>query len=106
MIPAKSANDPAKEALHEYADGWITERSGTEVPTFLKFAFIAIAGGAVAYFLLYMYGEVNHPDRGVLVKAMNAATEASAGLMYAVVAMIVVYGVIVVAFSFRKSHKD
>ncbi len=102
MTPGKTADNP-KGAIHEYADGWITERSGTEVPTFLKFAFIAIAGGAIAYFLIYMYGEVNHPDRGVLVRAMNAATEASAALMYAIVAMIIVYGVIVVAFSFRRN---
>jgi H+/Cl- antiporter ClcA len=103
MTPAKTVNEPAKEAIHEYADGWITERSGTEVPTFLKFAFIAIAAGAIAYFFTYMYGEVNHPDRGVLVRAMNAATQTSAALMYCIAALIVVYGVIVVAFSFRRS---
>jgi len=97
------ANDPNKEAIHGYADGWITERSGTEVPGFLKLAFIVIAAGAVAYFFIYMYGETTHPDRGVLVKALNAATEASAALMYAVAAMIVVFGVIVVAFSFRSN---
>jgi hypothetical protein len=50
-----------------------------------------------------MYGEVNHPDRGVLVKALNAATEASAALMYIIAAMIIAFGVIVVAFSFRRS---
>ena len=103
MTPAKSGNEPAKEAIHGYADGWITERTGTEVPTFLKFAFIAIAGGCHAYFFIYMYGEVNHPDRGVLVKALNAATEASATLMYIIAAMIIAFGVIVVAFSFRRS---
>jgi len=102
MTPSRSGNEPAKEAIHGYADGWITERSGTDVPVFLKFAFIVIAAGAIAYFFIYMYGEVNNPDRGVLVKAMNAATEASATLMYIIVAMIIVYGVIVVAFSFRK----
>jgi len=106
MTPTKGANEPGEEAIHGYADGWITERSGTEVPVFLKFAFIAIAGGCIAYFLLYMYGEVNHPERGALVRAMNAATQASAGLMYAIVAMIIVYGIVVVAFSFRKSQKD
>jgi hypothetical protein len=93
-----------KPKIKEYAGGWITEREGTAVPGFLKLAYIAIAGGAFAYFLIYMYGEVDHPDRGGLVRAMNAATEASAGLMYAIAAMIVVFGVIVVAFSFGKSH--
>ena len=49
-----------------------------------------------------MYGETSHPDRGSLVQALNAATQASAGLMYAIVALIVLFGVIVVAFSFGK----
>ena len=97
--------EPEKSKLKDYAGGWITEREGTDIPTFLKFAYIAIAGGAVAYFLLYMYGEVNHSERGPLVRALNAATEASAGLMYAIAALIVVFGVVTVAFSFGKSHK-
>jgi len=93
---------PDKQKLKEYADGWITECEGTTVPTFLKFAYIAIAGGCAAYFLLFMYGEVDHPDRGPLVRALNAATEASGGLMYGIAALIVIYGIIVVAFSFGK----
>ena len=51
-----------------------------------------------------MYGEVNHPERGPLVRALNAATEASAGLMYAIAALIVIFGVIMVVFSFGKPH--
>lgn len=94
----------AKPKIKEYADGWITEREGTTVPAFLKLAYIVIAGGALAYFFAYMYGETSHPERGALVQSLNAATEASAGLMYAISAMIVVFGVIVVAFSFRKPH--
>jgi len=93
-----------KSNLKDYAGGWITEREGTSVPGFLKLAYIVIAGGAAAYFLIYMYGETNHPDRGSLVRALNAATEASAGLMYAIAALIVIYGIIVVLFSFGKPH--
>jgi len=93
---------PDKPKIKEYADGWITEREGTSVPGFLKLAYIVILGGAAAYFLLYMYGEVDHPDRGRLVRAMNAATESSGALMYAIAALIVVYGIIVVAFALRK----
>jgi hypothetical protein len=88
--------------IKEYADGWITEREGMPIPGFLKLAFIVIAGGCLSYLLLFMNGEVNHPDRGRLVRAFNAATEFSAGLMYAVAGLIVVFGVIVVAFSLRK----
>ena len=96
---------PTTPKIKEYADGWLTEREGTDIPGFLKLAFIVIAGGAIAYFFLYMYGEVNHESRGHLVRAMNAATEASAVLMYAIAALIVVFGVILVAFSFSKSHE-
>jgi hypothetical protein len=97
--------EPEKSNLKDYAGGWITEREGTDIPTFLKFAYIVIAGGAVAYFLLYMYGEVNHSERGPLVRALNAATGASAGLMYAIAALIVIFGIITVVFSFGKPHK-
>jgi hypothetical protein len=90
--------------IKEYADGWITEREGTPIPGFLKLAFIVISCSAVAYILLFMNGEVDHPDRGPLVRAMNAATQASAGLMYIVAGMIVVFGIIVVTFSLRKPH--
>jgi hypothetical protein len=89
--------------IKEYAEGWITEREGTDVPGFLKLAYIVIAAGCLGYFLLYMYGEVDHPDRGGLVRAFNAATEASGTLMYAIAALIVIFGVVVVAFSFGKS---
>jgi len=69
---------PDKLKLKEYAEGWITERQGTAIPGFLKLAYIFIVGGTFAYFLTYMYGETTNPDRGQLVRAMNAATEASA----------------------------
>ena len=97
--------EPEKSNLKDYAGGWIMEREGTDIPTFLKFAYIVIAGGCLAYFLLYMYGEVNHSERGPLVRALNAATEASGGLMYAIAALIVIFGIITVAFSFGKPHK-
>ena len=96
--------EPTKPKIKEYADGWITEQAGTEVPGFLKLAYIVIAGGALAYFFIYMNGEVDNASRGHLVRAMNAATETSAALMYAIAALILVFGIVVVAFSFGKSH--
>jgi hypothetical protein len=74
------------------------------VPGLLKLTYIVIAAGAFAYFLIYMHAAVDHPDRAVLVPALNAAAQASAGLMYAIAAMIVVFGVLVVALSFGKSQ--
>ena len=97
--------DNKETKIKDYAGGWITEREGTQVPGFLKLAFPVIALGSAAYFLMYMNGEVNHADRGVLVRAMNAATVASAGLMYAIEAMIVIFGIIVVMFAISKPHE-
>jgi len=105
MPETKVAKEPEKE-IQEYADGWITERKGTGVPTFLKFAYIVIAAGVIAYFFLYMYGEVNHSDRGALVRQFNQMTQSSPALMYAVVTMIVIYAVIVITFAFKAVHKD
>ena len=95
---------PDEPKIKEYAGGWITEREATPIPGFLKLAYIVIACGALAYFFVYMYGEIDHPDRGPLVRAMNAATEASGALMFAIAAMILVFGIIVVVFSFGKPH--
>jgi len=92
-----------KPKVAEYAEGRIAGREGA-IPAFVKLAYIAIAAGAPIYFLVYLYGAVDRPDRGSLVRAMTAATQASAGLMYAIAALIVVFGVIVVASSFGKPH--
>jgi len=97
--------EPEKD-IHEYAGGWISERKGTDVPGFLKLAFIVIAGSAIAYFFLFMWGEVNHSERGILVRQLNAATQASPLLMYIIVAMIVVYAVILAVFALGKPHDE
>ncbi len=101
MSENKSQNE-----IKEYAEGWITERKGTEVPMFLKLAFILIAGGALTYFMIFMYGEVNHSERGALVRMFNQATQSSSGLMYAVAGIGIVYAIILVVFAFRKFHED
>jgi SNF family Na+-dependent transporter len=108
---APTVAEPEKETkaerdIHEYADGWISERKGTGVPKFLKFAYIVIMAGVLGYFLLYMNGEVNHSDRGALVRQFNQATHSSPAFMYAVIAMVVVYALIVIAFAFKGVSKD
>jgi hypothetical protein len=92
--------------VKEYAGGWITERKGTDVPVFLKFAFVVISLGTLSYFFLYMWGETTHADRGALVRMFNEATGSSPLLMYAVAALAIIYGIILVAFVFRKFHED
>jgi len=99
--------DPKEpEEIKEYADGWITERKNTPIPAFLKFAYIFIAGGCLAYFLYFMHGEVNHSTRGNLVRQMNQSTHTSNGFMYFVAALILIYAIIAVVFAFRKHHED
>jgi len=105
MAETQVAKEPEKD-IQEYADGWITERKGTGVPTFLKFAYIVIMIGVIGYFFFYMNGEVNHSDRGALVRQLNQVTQSSPALMYAVIAMAAVYAVIVVVFAFKAVHKD
>ncbi len=95
-----------KSEIKEYADGWISERKGTDLPTFLKFAYIIIMGGCLTYLIVYMNGEVNHADRGVLVQAFNAATQTANGFMYFVAAIGVVYAAVLLIYSFKKPHND
>jgi len=106
MATITAPEKQSEKDIHEYADGWITERKGTGVPTFLKFAYIVIMAGVIGYFFLFMYGEVNHSDRGALVRQFNQATQSSPGFMYTVIVIIVVYAVIVIAFAFRAVRKD
>ena len=105
MAETQVAKEPEKN-VQEYADGWITERKGTGVPTFLKFAYIVIMVGVIGYIFIYMNGEVNSSSRGALVRQLNQATQSSPVLMYTVIAMSVVYAVIVVVFAFKAVHKD
>ena len=103
-LPTKSASNEKRIHLFSLLQA-VSHNFGRFKTTFLKFAYIVIAGGCVTYFLLYMNGEVNHSERGPLVRALNAATEASAGLMYAIAGLIVIFGIVTVVFSFGKPHK-
>jgi SNF family Na+-dependent transporter len=106
MAETKVPVAPVDDGIKEYADGWISERKGTGVPTFLKFAYIVIIAGVIGYLFVFMNGEVNHSDRGVLVRQFNSVTQSSPGFMYAVIAMVAIYAVVVVAFAFKAVHKD
>ncbi len=105
MAETKVTQQPETE-IHEYADGWISERKGTGVPTFLKFAYIVILASVIGYLYIYMNGEVNHSDRGVLVRYFNQVTQSSPVFMYMVIAMVVVFALVVITFGFKAVHKD
>jgi len=91
-----------KDEIKEYADGWMTERKGTDAPLFLKAAFVIIPLGAITYFLVYINGETFHSGRGVLVQAFNKATGTADGFMYFVAALIIIYAIILIMFAFKK----
>lgn len=94
------------QGLKEYADGWMTERKGTDAPGFLKLAIPVIGLGGVGYLVFQMFGDVGHATRGPLVQQFNAATKTNTTLMYGIALMVLIYVVIVAVFAFRKPHED
>ncbi|MBK9798110.1 MAG: hypothetical protein IPP58_16825 [Holophagaceae bacterium] len=95
-----------QEELKEYADGWMTERKGTDAPGFLKLVIPIIGLGCTAYLVMQMYGDVNHATRGPLVQQFNNATKTNPALMYGIAALALIYVIIVAVFAFRKPHED
>ena len=93
-----------KPEVHEIAGGWITEKEGTEVPVFLRVVYVLVASSAVAYLILFMYGEVDHPERGPLVKQFNLSTFTSEPLMYSIAAMVALFFIGVSVFAAKKGH--
>lgn len=98
--------EKGEQDLKEYADGWMTERKGTDAPGFLKLAFPVIGLGCVAYLVVQMYGDIGHATRGPLVQQFNAATKTSPALMYIVALLALAYVAIVVLFTIRAFHED
>jgi hypothetical protein len=95
-----------KTGIKEYAGGWITERTGTDAPMFLKLSYIVIAAGCLFYAVNFMNGDVNNADRGALVQAMNGFTRHSDALMWLVAALLAIYAAILWVFAFKKPHEE
>jgi hypothetical protein len=93
--------NPSTHDLKEYAGGWMTERKDTDAPTFLKVAFAVIGLFCTAYLIVFMNGEINHSERGVLVRQFNMTSKSADALMYTVAAMVLVYVCLVVTFAIR-----
>lgn len=92
--------------VNEIAGGWITEKKGTDVPAFLKGTYFVVFLSCATYFIVYMYGEVNHSERGPLVREFNTHTNTSEALMYGVVALCALLFVAMVIYAFGKVHED
>jgi Na+/H+ antiporter NhaC len=95
-----------QEGLKDYADGWMTERKGTDAPGFLKLAFPIIGLGCTAYLFIQIYGDVNHATRGPLVQQFNTVSKTSPMFSYIVGALALIYVVVVAFFAFSKPHED
>jgi hypothetical protein len=93
-----------QDETKDYAGGWITEREGTDVPTFLKFCYPVIAIGCIIYLVIYMNGEVSHADRGDLVQKLNAVTGGADTFMWIVLVLAVVFTIVTVIFGFKKAQ--
>ena len=102
MSDNKPGDPNQNEELKEYAGGWMVERKNTDAPPFLKAAYVVIGLCCVSYLIVYMNGEVDHAERGVLVRQFNAATQSSSGFMYIVAALALLYVALTVAFGFSK----
>jgi hypothetical protein len=96
----------AEKGIKEYAGGWMTERTGTDAPFFLKLSYIVIAAGCILYAIVYMNGDVNQAERGPLVQAFNAATGHSDLFMWIVAGLAGAFAVILWIFAFRAPHED
>lgn len=99
-------NDEKPPEVKEYAGGWITERKGTDVPSFLKYAYIVIVLGCITYALVYMNGVTGDTGRGLLVTEFNQVTEHSDLFMYIVALLALIAGILVVRFAFKKVQLD
>jgi len=91
-------------AAKEPSEGPMAQGENTGVPRLLKLALAAIVAGCTAYFFMLLNGGSSSASRGALARAMDAATQTSAALMYAMTALIVIYGLIVVAGAVRERH--
>jgi preprotein translocase subunit SecG len=95
-----------KEELKEYADGWMTERKGTDVPMFLKIATPVVGLGAVGYIIVQMSGDLGHATRGPLVAQFIKVSQTSPGLQYFVALLALIFVIIAAVFGFRAFKED
>lgn len=82
-----NADRKDEQPLHEIAGGWITERAGTPIPTFLKMAYVGFALFGLVYLASYWSGEVDNASRGPLVQQFNAVTGDPGTLIFALIAL-------------------
>jgi hypothetical protein len=60
---------------------------------------LAVSAGALGYLLLLGSGILRHAGRESLAGALSVASDASAGLIYGVTSLVVIFGVVVIGLS-------
>lgn len=93
-----------KDDLRDYADGWISERKGTEVPPFLKASYVVVGLGTLVYLLVLKRGEVAHATRGALVRQFNMSSSSADGVIFLTAGLAVIYLIGLCLFAFKKSN--
>ena len=102
---AKAGTEGPK--IHELAGGWITERAGTPIPTFLKLAYVGFCLFGLFYLWKYSLGEVDHATRGALVQQLNQATDAPpTGWIVFLGVVLLTFIVGLLAFAFRAREDE
>jgi hypothetical protein len=92
----------AETNRNQASAGWTTQPSEAPATRLFTLALVLGATGALGYLLFLASGISNHPGSAPLVRAVNVAAQASAGLMYGVTALVVIFGVVVVGLSFAR----
>ena len=95
-------SDKPETGVKDLAGGWITERTGTKVPVFLKLAYVGFSLFGILYLFLYAAGETKHATRGALVEQLNQVSRVP-GMAWigflGIVLVLFVVGLFVTAFS-------
>ena len=92
----------AESNLEPYRAGGSNRRKQAPLPGLPRLGVAGIAVAAMGYFLFLVNSAVVRPGRAPLVRALDTAANASAGVMYAITALVVIFGVAVVVLSLGK----
>ena len=96
------AKETETRKVHQLAGGWITERAGTPIPTFLKMTYVGFCLFALYYMVAFWKGEVAHETRGALVREINQVMEVPGAVWLGslfVILFVFVAGLLFYAFS-------
>lgn len=105
-MATEKQDNPVNAPVHEIAGGWITERTGTPVPLFLKLTYIVFCLFGLYYLFAYAQGEVDHATRGALVRLQNEAAQLPGmGWIYFIAAVLLLYVIGLLWYAFTAKEE-